>query len=79
VCWRFPRLAGAFINAQDFETADPALTICLDCPVRAQCLAFGQSLQADGVWGGRLLRDGRIQRRLPWRDHPGTAGDAGDG
>ena len=63
-CRRYPAFADQFTDAQTFEDADLALTICSDCPVRAACLSYGQQIRADGVWGGRLLRLGSVQRRL---------------
>jgi hypothetical protein len=66
-CRRHPGYADLFTDAQSFEQADLPLTICADCPVAAQCLAYGQSLRADGVWGGELLKHGSVQRRLPYR------------
>jgi len=66
-CRRYPDFAEQFTDAQSFQDADLPLTICSDCPVAAQCLAYGQRLAADGVWGGQLLRHGAVQRRLPYR------------
>jgi hypothetical protein len=63
-CRRYPDFADQFTEAQTFEDADIALTICADCPVRARCLEYGRGLRADGVWGGRLLSRGVPQRRL---------------
>lgn len=37
-----------------------ARAVCAECPVAAECLALGQSLNADGVWGGQPLRAGRV-------------------
>lgn len=63
-CRRFPGFADQFTDSQTFEEADAALTICSDCPVRAACFAYGHSIRADGVWGGRLLQRGKPKRRL---------------
>lgn len=63
-CRRYPDFADQFTDAQTFEDADVPLTICADCPVRRECLDYGQGLRADGVWGGRLLSRGVPQRRL---------------
>jgi hypothetical protein len=30
---------------------------------QAACLAYGQALHADGVWGGELLHGGSVRRR----------------
>lgn len=43
--------------------AKPALAICAECPVRAECLEWAlASRQDDGVWGGMVGRD-RIRLR----------------
>ncbi len=63
-CRRYPGFADQFTDAQTFNEADVALTICADCPVRTACLTYGQGIRADGVWGGLLLRRGKPQRRL---------------
>jgi hypothetical protein len=39
---------------------------CSACPVAAQCLAFGRGTRAYGLWGGRVLLDGRpAERAVP--------------
>ncbi|MBV9594193.1 MAG: WhiB family transcriptional regulator [Actinobacteria bacterium] len=60
-CRRYPGFAECFTEATTLAEADLALTLCDGCAVRAACLRYGQVLEADGVWGGRLLRHGRLQ------------------
>ena len=38
-----------------------AITICNDCPVKQECLAFGMRNRYWGIFGGRLLRGGEVQ------------------
>jgi hypothetical protein len=66
-CRRFPEFANQFTEAQTFEEADLALTICADCPVRLACARYGQGIRADGVWGGQLLVRGTPQQRFRQR------------
>lgn len=66
-CRRFPALADRFTDAQTFEEADLALTICADCPVSRACARYGQGIHADGVWGGLLLSRGRPLERFSTR------------
>ena len=44
----------------------PALAVCAECPVRAQCLDFAiRTRQNDGVWGGATETERkRIRRRM---------------
>lgn len=35
--------------------AHPAIAVCADCPVRAQCLTYGLATKSTGVWGGEWL------------------------
>lgn len=44
-----------------------ALEYCMDCPVRQQCLRYGEATKSSGVWGGRILVDGLAQARKPRR------------
>jgi WhiB family transcriptional regulator, redox-sensing transcriptional regulator len=39
--------------------------ICADCPVRAQCEAYGRQTLSYGVWGGVLLYEGVEQKTGP--------------
>ena len=64
-CRQHSTLADFFTDATTFEQADLGLTICAECPVQRACLSYGRTLRADGVWGGRLLRDGAVQHRMP--------------
>jgi Transcription factor WhiB len=76
-CRRHADDAEYFTEASTFEEADLALSVCADCPVRAACLSYGQELRADGVWGGRLLHHGNIQRRFPRRSRAQSGADEG--
>ena len=41
-------------------TARPAVAICVVCPVRAECLAFGLiHAKTSGVWGGATVMERR--------------------
>jgi hypothetical protein len=62
-CSRVPNSGGLFTEATDFHEADAGLMICAGCPVRHPCLAYGQRLHADGVWGGELLHRGKVRHR----------------
>lgn len=33
-----------------------AITVCMSCPVRVECLIFATKEQVHGVWGGRTER-----------------------
>lgn len=50
------------------ESTDAAVRICAACPVRVECLAYGESLPSEirhhGIWGG-LNSFQRRQARLP--------------
>ena len=61
---------------------EKAMSVCADCPVRAECLAFGIESHGTGVHGGILLRGGKpvslIElfargRRVDRQAHPGAA------
>jgi hypothetical protein len=66
-CRRYPAYADQFTEAQTFEEADVALTICAECPVKLACSRYGQTIRADGVWGGELLVRGTPRRRFALR------------
>jgi hypothetical protein len=66
-CRRFPALADRFTDAQTFEEADLALTVCAGCAVQRACARYGQGIRADGVWGGLLLIKGRALERFASR------------
>lgn len=44
-----------------FSKSDPDLgiTVCGDCPVRAECLAFAVEHDCDGVWGATTAQERR--------------------
>lgn len=56
--------------ASDYYTASPALMVCGACPFRKQCLTWVNPARSwyDGVAGGVLWLDGKLQRRR--RDDP---------
>ena len=46
------------------DAAGPALAICAQCPVRAQCLEWALATrQDDGIWGGLTENERRVVRR----------------
>lgn len=62
-CRRYP--PGAFFPS-DGVGVDAARRICVDCPVRAECLEFALVQRIDhGVWGGCSERERRriLKRR----------------
>lgn len=59
-CRSYPNDAVFFTEVRSFDEANLALSICAACPVQTACLAYGRQLQADGVWGGRLLHHGAV-------------------
>lgn len=76
----------AICNQTDFfpekgGTTAPAKKICLDCPVRAECLQY--ALDHDerfGIWGGlsererrRLKRGETVTPAIRGHKHPGAA------
>lgn len=47
----FPNTPGIGARGQ----AQPAISICRECPVRVQCLAYARKhRELSGVWGGTL-------------------------
>ena len=47
------------------EPATPAMGICVDCPVRAECLAHSLDTGEDyGTWGGTSERSRRRMLRV---------------
>jgi hypothetical protein len=46
------------------ERAWSAISLCIECPVRAECDAYssGFGSELDGVWGGRSAADRRAGR-----------------
>lgn len=62
-CRRFPELAGYFTEAATFTEGAVGMAICGQCPALQACLDYGITLRADGVWGGQLLRNGRVLSR----------------
>lgn len=56
--------------ADDWDCIDPfspiakhAISICNDCPVQAECWSNARRLNAWGVWGGAVWRNGAYIRR----------------
>ena len=45
-----------FVPAQGVRS-DRGKTICVGCPVRTECLAFGQEGNEVGTWGGLSSRE----------------------
>jgi WhiB family redox-sensing transcriptional regulator len=46
------------------EDVRPALTVCAECPVRVDCLAYAlDHCVRHGVWGGTTERDRQTLRR----------------
>jgi hypothetical protein len=54
-----PSVADAFRDAATLDDLDQLDGFCAGCPVRSDCLAEGLRGRASGVYGGRLLHDGR--------------------
>ncbi|HSP36282.1 MAG TPA: WhiB family transcriptional regulator [Frankiaceae bacterium] len=55
-------------SPEDIETAK---AICLDCPVRAECLDGAVARREPyGVWGGQLVVSGAIVARKRSRGRP---------
>lgn len=40
--------------------APAAREYCADCPVRSQCLVYGQETESSGYFGGQLLVHGQV-------------------
>lgn len=53
-------------NRPDSRDERAAKAICVDCPVRVDCLAFGLE-ERFGIWGGRTPRERRQIRRIARR------------
>jgi WhiB family redox-sensing transcriptional regulator len=52
------------------ESTWPAKRVCVDCPVRNQCLDFAlDHMEKFGIWGGHSERERRRLRRLHLRSH----------
>lgn len=63
------------VGAQEHKQAK---TICRECPVRLECLAYAMEAPIDhGIWGGLTERERRRHRRLApngeWRRSFATA------
>jgi hypothetical protein len=54
--WWFPEGPTAIADATRGKA------VCATCPVRVECLDYGQSTGAGGIWGGRVLALGRPRR-----------------
>jgi Transcription factor WhiB len=65
-CKTYSGVADVFTDVYTAKDAAVAIAICSDCPVRLACLQYGKEINADGVWGGRLLQRGRAKPRV-WR------------
>lgn len=48
-------------------TQSGAIAICLECPVRLQCLNAGLN-ERHGIWGGKNERERRKIRKTRWRE-----------
>lgn len=53
------------------ENQHPALKVCADCPVKAQCGEAGRN-EYYGLWGGRGARARRGDRIVDWPAPHGT-------
>ena len=56
----------------DFVRTDPtvvaeAKAVCGSCPVRQRCVTVGLS-EADGIWGGVTVTEGRAARQAHQRE-----------
>ena len=57
--------------AESPEDVEAAKAICVDCPVRAECLAGAvERREPHGVWGGQLVVSGAIVARKRPRGRP---------
>ena len=50
--------ANAWTDPTTVNAAALPIAICGTCPVAHECLHYGKSIDAYGVWGGKLLRNG---------------------
>lgn len=41
-----------------------AVAYCRQCPVRGECFEDGTRNKMDGIWGGKLLSLGMVERRI---------------
>ena len=62
-CRVIPHLADQFTEVTSLAEARDGIRVCARCPVRGECLEYGRDIDADGVWGGELLRRGHIRSR----------------
>lgn len=51
---------GSVFTVRNPRNVQRAVAVCGSCLSRAQCLASGQAAGSDGVWGGVLLRRGKV-------------------
>jgi WhiB family redox-sensing transcriptional regulator len=65
-------LVELFFSAEPPDV-DRAKAVCRSCSQRAACLSAALARrEACGVWGGELLREGRILAETPRRGRPPT-------
>lgn len=65
--WFFPIAIGSRPTPKRVKVADP-LRVCAECPVGPngtdECYAWAvENNQRDGIWGGRLLRNGKVVKK----------------
>lgn len=55
-----------FPMSEDVEAVAGAKSVCMDCPVREDCLQFALATnQSEGIWGGHTPTERRrIRRRM---------------
>lgn len=53
------------------EDRDEALTYCDSCPIQALCLEIAVTRKETGVWGNKLLTNGK-EKGLPSENHSET-------
>lgn len=49
----FPELGD---RKEQIDNLKAAKQMCLRCPVKGQCLAYGKETRSAGLWGGVVLR-----------------------
>lgn len=49
-----------FFGDPKWAPADDVREYCADCPVRSQCLVYGQETESSGYFGGQLLAHGQV-------------------
>ena len=66
-------------NREDAGKVAHAKSLCAECPVQAECLAYAIKFdEAFGIWGGLTSRErSKLMRRHPWftgLSRPGRGG-----